>query len=198
MSQTTNRPAPSTTAVAQEHAGDVKDTAKQATGQVAGTAKDEAANVISEAKQQTRDLLDQSREELRSQASTQQDRLAGGLRSLADELHSMATSSQQQGLASDLARQAADHASTAAGWLQNREPGDVLQEVRMFAQRRPGAFLGLALTAGVLVGRVGRGLKDDSSSNGSAPSSSSRSSSPAPYGSSTGVPQHRASEGSGL
>ncbi|GMA87937.1 hypothetical protein GCM10025868_31870 [Angustibacter aerolatus] len=72
----------------------------------------------------------------------------------------MAKGSQEQGLASDLARQVADRTHTVAGWLDDREPGDVLDEVRSFARQRPGAFIGIAALAGVVVGRLGRGLKD--------------------------------------
>jgi hypothetical protein len=55
-----------------------------------------------------------------------------------------------------LVDQAARHSGNAAQWLESREPGDLLDEVKGFARRRPGAFLGIALGAGLLVGRVTR------------------------------------------
>jgi hypothetical protein len=42
--------------------------------------------------------------------------------------------------------------------LEQREPGDLVAEVRRFAQRRPGAFLVGALLAGVAAGRLTRGV----------------------------------------
>jgi hypothetical protein len=169
-------PTQPTSAMGAEQATDLTDRTKQGAGQVAETARQEAGNVASEAKQQARDLLDEGRREVRSQAATQQDRLARSLRSLAEELHSMAYSSEQQGLASDLARQGGERAHAVAGWLEQHEPEHLLQEVRTFAQRRPGAFLGLALGAGVLAGRLGRGLKEGPSDDG-------------------GTAQHRAEDG---
>jgi hypothetical protein len=70
----------------------------------------------------------------------------------------MARNSEQDGVATDLARRAADKARTAAGWLADRDPGSLLDEVRTFARRKPGTYLALALGAGVLAGRLTRGL----------------------------------------
>ncbi|GAB3682437.1 hypothetical protein [Angustibacter aerolatus] len=150
----------STKDVAKGQAADVKDSAVQSGKHVADVAKDQAADVAGQAKQQAKDLIGQTRGELQTQASQQQTKVATGLRALADELHDMAKGSQEQGLASDLARQVADRTHTVAGWLDDREPGDVLDEVRSFARQRPGAFIGIAALAGVVVGRLGRGLKD--------------------------------------
>lgn len=55
--------------------------------------------------------------------------------------------------------------------LQNREPAELLDEVRSFARRKPGLFLLGAAAAGVLAGRLTRGIQaahSDSSGNGSA------------------------------
>lgn len=145
---------------AQSKAADVKDSAKEAGQHVADVAKDQASNVAAEAKHQAKDLVGQGKDELRQQAAQQQERVAGGLHSLSDELHAMARGSTDQGVAADLAREAADRTRAIATWLEQREPGDVLEEVRSFARRRPGAFLGIAAAAGVLVGRLGRGLKE--------------------------------------
>jgi hypothetical protein len=148
------------TDAAKEQAGQLKDSAQQAGQHVAGVAKDQAANVAAETKNQAKDLLSQGREELRQQAGQQQDRLAGSLHSLSQELHSMSQSSQEQGMASDLAREAAERTRAIASWLEQRDPGQLLEDVKDFARRRPGAFLGIAATAGILAGRLGRGIKE--------------------------------------
>ena len=130
-------------------------------------AKGQAADVVAEAKGQARDLLGEARAGLTSQASDQQARAASSLRSLGDELGRMADGSEQGGLAADLVRQVAGRTGSVASWLENREPGDVLGEVTDFARRRPGVFLALAAGAGVLAGRLTRGLKDAPPSTGS-------------------------------
>jgi hypothetical protein len=148
----------STTDVAKDEAGGVADTATQAGRQVADTAKQQAGEVLGEARDQARSLLDRTRNEVGDQASSQQQRAAESLRSLSDELHSMASGQQEPGRATDLAHQAADKAGQLASWLTDREPGDILDEVSSFARRRPGMFLALAAGAGVVAGRLTRGM----------------------------------------
>jgi len=148
----------STTEVAKQQAAEVADTAKQAGGQVADTVKEQAGQVTAEAKNQAKQLLSQAQSELSEQAAGTQQRVSEGLHALADELSGMAKNSEQDGVATDLARQAADRARTAAGWLADRDPGSLLDEVRTFARRKPGTYLALALGAGVLAGRLTRGL----------------------------------------
>jgi hypothetical protein len=148
----------STSDVAKEQAGQVAGTAKQAGTQVAGAVKEQAAEVTAEAGKQVKQLLSQTQSELRDQAGATQQRVSEGLHALADELAGMAQNSNQDGPATDLARQAADKAQQAAGWLEGRDPGALLDEVRSFARRKPGAYLAIALGAGVLAGRLTRGL----------------------------------------
>ena len=143
---------------AKEEAADVARTAAGSAQSVAETAKSEAANVAHEAKANAQDLLHQARTGLTSQAGTQQQKAAEGIRNISSQLHSMASAPDQQGMASDLVRQAADRASSVASWLENRQPGDLLTEVQRYARNNPGTFLLLAAGAGVLAGRLTRGL----------------------------------------
>lgn len=138
---------------AQQAAGAAKDEGKQ----VAGTAKEEAGNVAAEAKTQARNLLEELKTQAGEQSRTGQERLASLLRELGDELKEMASQSSSSGFASDLARQAADRTHSVSSFMEQREPGDLVDEVRRFAGRRPGAFLLGALAAGVVAGRVTRG-----------------------------------------
>ncbi|MCW2539376.1 MAG: hypothetical protein JWN95_1101 [Frankiales bacterium] len=154
--------------LAKSQAASVSHRAADAGQQVAATAKDQVHNVVGEAGSQAKDLLQQTRGELTEQAKAQQQRLAGGLRALGDELHSMADGSEQSGVATDLARQAATKSHDAAGWLDSREPGNLVDELKRFARQRPGAFLALAAGAGLLAGRLTRGVKDASSDEPSA------------------------------
>ena len=139
--------------VAREQAG-------AATQRVAETASDQGAQVAREARAQARDLLGQARDQVNEQARNTQSQASDSLHSLAGELREMADSGQRQGVASDLAAEAADRLGSLADWLGRREPGDLIAEVRKLARRRPGAFLLGAAAAGVLAGRLTRGTID--------------------------------------
>ena len=152
----------STTDVAKDQAKSVASDAKQSGQQVAETAKEQTREVASEASQQAKELYQQVRAEFGDQAATQHQRAASGLRTLGDELSSMAQGSEQSGVATDLAKQASDRVHTLAGWLEQREPGDVLSEVTSFARRKPGTFLAAAAAVGFLGGRLTRGLAAES------------------------------------
>jgi len=155
---------------AKAEAGQVKDAAAGAAQQVAGTAKNEAGNVVGEAKAQASNLVDQVRGEAGSQVSNQKDRLADLAHSYAKQLGSMASGSPEAGPVTDLAQDLSARLGGAGHWLQNHEPADVLEEVRRFARRRPGAFLLSALAAGVVVGRLTRGAVDEHRSDSSSSS----------------------------
>lgn len=156
--------------VAKEEARSVAEDAAQSGKQTIDTAKQQAGEVANEAMSQARQLLDQTREQVTAQSTAQQEKAASGLRSLADELTGMASgTSPQQGLATDLARQAADRIQTAADFIENRQPSELLDEVRNFARRRPGMFLLGVAAAGFFGGRMTRGLADDARDDASTP-----------------------------
>ncbi|MEU7590340.1 hypothetical protein AB0A95_29115 [Micromonospora sp. NPDC049230] len=146
--------------------------AAQAGGAVAQTAREQGTEVGREAARQARNLYGEARTQLASQTGEQQRRAAGGLRSLADEMRSMAEQGGQAGPVTELARQAADRVHGVAGWLEQREPGDLLTEVRDYARRNPGTFLVGAAVLGVLAGRLTRGISaagdDSGNSNGTS------------------------------
>jgi ElaB/YqjD/DUF883 family membrane-anchored ribosome-binding protein len=133
------------------------DRVKGAGSHVAGTAADEAANVKNEVGHQARNLAGQVRDQVSGQVSTQKDRATDGLRTVSDQLRSMADSTDQ-GMASNLVSQAASRAGDVAGWLESREPADLLDDVKRFARQRPGVFIAIAAGAGILVGRLAKSL----------------------------------------
>jgi hypothetical protein len=172
-------PESSTTGRAQEtkdtavsEAKNVGQTAAEAGSQVASVATDQAKNVAQETQRQAKDLLDQGRSQLKDQAITQQQKAGQSLSSLASELRSLAdgTSQGAPGPARDLLQQASSSVENFASMLQNREPAQLLDDVRSFARRKPGLFLLGAAAAGVLAGRLTSGVKaahsDTSSTNG--------------------------------
>lgn len=147
--------------VAAGEAKSVAQDAKSSAADVAGTAQEQAGDVLHEATDQLKTLFDQLKGEFGGQSADQQKRLASGLSSLADELDGMSRGGEQSGVASDLARQASTRARDAASWMQNREPGDVVEEVKRFARQRPGAFLAAAAVVGLVAGRMTRGIADE-------------------------------------
>lgn len=147
-----------------------KEQAKQAAGtaadesrHVAGVAQGEAQRVASEAKSQVQGLLDQATTQVEDQSRTQLGRLAETLRSFGDDVEKMAA--QSEGPASGLAHELADRTRGLSSHLEGREPRDLLDDVRGFARRKPGAFLLGALAAGVVAGRLTRGAKAAQSSS---------------------------------
>jgi hypothetical protein len=75
--------------------------------------------------------------------------------------------SSESGMASNLVSQAATRAGDVAGWLENRDPSAILEDVKRFARRRPGVFIAIAAGTGILVGRLAKSLTsgDESSSS---------------------------------
>jgi hypothetical protein len=179
---------PSTTDTAKSEAANVGQTAKDAGGQVATTAAEQAKNVAGETKRQAQDLINQAQSQVQEQAGAQKDKAATGLRSLADELRSMAEgNAPQNGMTSDLVRQASDKAHELASWIDQRDPGSLLDEVRQLARRKPGTFLLGAALAGVVAGRLTRGVVAANSSD-SAPSAAAHyGGTPSSYGTSQGT-----------
>ncbi len=155
-------------------AGDVKDeaanvaaTAQDAGRQVAGTTRDQAQRVVAGTLSQARDLYGQATTELSSQAAKQQDRLTRGLRTFGEDLSKMGEHADA-GPASDLVQNLSDRAHRVAEWLESRHPEDVLYEVRQYAARRPGLFIGLAAVTGVVAARLTKALVADAKSGAAA------------------------------
>ena len=162
---------PDTKDVAREQAANIGQGAAEAGQHVAGVAKEQAGQVTAEAGRQAKELLSQAQSQLTEQASVQQENIVTGLKSLADELKSMATNVDKPGPASEVARQASERTSAVAGWLDGKEPAAILDEVTAFARQRPGMFLALAASAGLLAGRLTRGLKAQSDNAAPEPAS---------------------------
>lgn len=157
------------TQAAQARTSEVAAHAKDATADVASTAADQVATVKDETVRQARSLVSEATGQVSAQAGEQTQRLTGLLRELGDELKQMAAAGTG-GTASEVAHQASERAHQAAGYLDGREPSDLLDDVRSYARRRPGAFLAGAAVLGLLAGRLGRGVKDaPSSDTGTAP-----------------------------
>jgi hypothetical protein len=144
--------------VARDQAAELSRGTVQAGKHAADAAREQASGVAAEAARQGRDLLGQAQDQLGEQAAKGQHRLAATLHSLSDQLSDMASGSSGDGMAADLAQQAAARAGDAAQWLNSRQPAQVVDEVQSFARRRPGIYLVLAAGAGLIAGRLTRGM----------------------------------------
>jgi hypothetical protein len=173
----------STVNVAKDEASNVAQAGVAAGQHTADVAKEQVANVAAEAGDQVKDLIAQTRSELTSQAAQQQDRIAKGLRALSQELKAMTEHDGQAGPATDVAQQGAERTERVASWLEEREPGNLLEEATQFARRKPGMFLLLMAGAGVMAGRLTRGVKDASGGSESSGMSSAAPSPVSPDGS---------------
>jgi uncharacterized protein YjbJ (UPF0337 family) len=145
---------------AMSEAGTTKDAAVGEAQQMTQTVKEQAGEVASTLRDQARGLLDSSREQVSEQTNSQRDRAVESLRSLSDELDGMAAKATESGLGAQLAREGGQWASRAADYFDGREPGQFLDDLRELARRRPGAFLVGAAVAGVVAGRLSRGMVD--------------------------------------
>jgi hypothetical protein len=141
-----------------DKAAEVAKSGQQAAGAVAQTASDAAKGVTQETKRQATDLLGKTRDQLTEQASVQQSSLVETLRSLGDQLGAMTEDVRENGTAVDVATAARDKARGAADWLDHRDPSEVLDEIRKFGRERPAVFLLGATVAGVVAGRLTRGV----------------------------------------
>jgi hypothetical protein len=161
-------PEQDTTQVVKDQASDLGHSSAQAGKHVADVAREQASGVAAEAGRQGRDLLQQAQGQMEEQATRGQRRVTEQLLSLSGELRSMADNSSQGGVAADFVQQAAARVGDAGQWLDAREPGQVVREVQSFARRKPTAFLLLAAGAGLVAGRLTRGLTGATAANSTA------------------------------
>jgi hypothetical protein len=124
---------------------------------VAGTAKEQAGQVADELSAQARNLALDMRDKVAEQARTQNDKLADGIRRMADDLDQM-RAQRGDSPAAQVVSRVADGGRQVADYLADRGPEGILGEVQDYARRKPGTFLATALVAGFVVGRLGKGV----------------------------------------
>lgn len=132
------------------------DQAKSSASTVAGTAQEQVREVASETRAQARGVASDVRDRLTEEAEQQSGRAADLLAKWSDDLAQMADGGDSSTHA--LARQLSDKGREFADQLRGGSPNDLLDQIRRFARRRPGAFLAGSAAAGFIVGRLGKGL----------------------------------------
>lgn len=129
---------------------------RESAGHMARAAGTEAHHIARDLGDEGSRLFSTLGGEVRNQASMQQRRVAATLREISDEFAWMLHDGSANGLAANLVERATVYSANAADWLDGRDPGDLVQETKRFAKRHPAAFLGIALGAGLVAGRLTR------------------------------------------
>jgi hypothetical protein len=145
---------------AKEQASQVGGAAAQQAGAVAGTAKEQAGQVVSDARTHAQDLMGQTTAQVGAQADEQTQRLSGNLRTLSEQFGTMASSGEPGSTARTLVDEASRRAADLSSYLDGRQFGQIVNDVKGFARRRPGTFILGSAVAGLMVGRLGRAVKD--------------------------------------
>ncbi len=140
-------------------------------GQVGGTggsteqAKQQGQQLATQARQQASKLANQGGEQVKGQLSNQKHQAAQrivpfqtALRETAHQLRN-----QGQGSSAQYVDRATDQVERFSGYLRETEVDEIIGEVRGFARRRPGLFLGGAATLGFFASRF---LKSSSQEQG--------------------------------
>ncbi|MBT2368117.1 hypothetical protein J7E88_23055 [Streptomyces sp. ISL-10] len=151
---------------AKEQASTTAGQAGQAAGEVAGTAAEQARAVAGEARQQAGSAVRDLRQRVMEEGQGQAERLAGTVRQWADDLAGLARNAPGDSPARSLAAQASDQGHRAADYLDKNGVEGLVGDLQGFARRRPGAFLGGAVVAGLVVGRLAKAGKAQSSDGG--------------------------------
>ncbi|MCE7082926.1 hypothetical protein [Streptomyces sp. ST2-7A] len=171
-----------------------------ATARVAGqaaestmeTAGREAGAVMEEARHQADTAVRELRTRVSEEAGEQTRRAAGTLRRWADDLAEMAEHGPDDSPARTMVAQSARRGHRAAEYLDHSGVDGLLNDLRRFARRRPGAFLASAALTGLVVGRLARASREDGSSDTSGhpthPPALDSGPAPAPTGTPPGVP----------
>lgn len=149
-----------TGAIETTHSSGRKRQAKAAIGQAGETLKSEAKSFAGVAQDRVRA---EAQKGTKAGAKTLGD-FAGAVRRAGDEL-----AEADQSPASRLVQRAADGLETLSRNLADKDPGDLLNDLRDFGRRNPAAFIGGAMLVGLALGRFARasdepkppGLADD-------------------------------------
>jgi hypothetical protein len=148
-------------------------------GEVTEQAKQQSQQLAHQARQQASELASRTTEQAKSQLTNQKHNasqrmvpIQSALRESAQQLRN-----QGQGQVGEYAEKAADQVERFSTYLRQTEVDEIMDEVRGFARRRPGLFLGSAAAVGFLASRFFKSTSEEASSAGygsSAPTTTGR------------------------
>jgi len=137
---------------------DVAQDATEGAKWVAATAREQAGEVGHELSAQGQRVVADVKEKLHEQGERESEKVASSLRTFSDEARALADGRPQDaGPLADYAERAAGKVSELADRMEQRGIEGALDDVRVFARRRPGVFLLGAGIAGFAAGRLIRG-----------------------------------------
>ena len=151
----------------------------QGGNQVTEQAKQQSQQLAQQARQQASNLASRGTEQAKSQLANQKHNasqrmvpIQSALRESAQQLRN-----QGQGQVGDYAERAADQVERFSTYLRQSEVDEIMEEVRGFARRRPGLFLGSAAAIGFFATRFLKSSSEEAPSAGydsSAPTTTGR------------------------
>ncbi|MFE1755722.1 hypothetical protein ACFW88_35180 [Streptomyces anandii] len=107
-------------------------------------------------RQQAGSVVQDLRSRAVDEAEGQTRRAAGVLRQWAQDLSELAEKAEGDSPARSVVAQVADRGHRAADYVDRQGAEGIIGDLQSFARRRPGLFLGGALAAGLIVGRLGK------------------------------------------
>jgi len=129
--------------------------AQAAVSRVASEAPAQAARVVDDARTQVKGAAQRTLSDLRSQGDERATQAARSLRGLSSRADALAAGRiDEAGNLTDVVQAVGQHAADFAERLDTRGVQGLSDDISRFGRQRPWAFLGLALGAGFLVGRV--------------------------------------------
>jgi len=158
-SQSTNRPLDDTLSSSSASTGNASSGSAPA-GQVADQVKQSASQVTEQAKQTAT-----------SQIASRKDQAAQGLSAVSSSMRQMGDDLRQNEQTSAYAQyvnQAADQVDRFSGYLQNRDPREIMYDAENWARRNPALVIGGAFALGLLASRfLKSGMGGQGQSSGS-------------------------------
>ncbi len=136
-------------------------------GEVTQQAKQQGQQLAQQARQQAGELATRGGEQVKSQLANQKHDASQRLTPIQVALRETAQQLRKQGQGSvaEYADKTSDQVERFSGYLRETDVDEIMDEVRGFARRRPGVFLGGTVALGFLATRF---LKSSSQEAGSA------------------------------
>ena len=135
-------------------------------GQATEQAKQQTQQLAQQARQQASSLAARGTEQAKSQLANQKHNASQRMVPIQSALRESAQQLRKQGQGSvgDYAEQAADQVERFSTYLRQTEVDEIMEEVRGFARRRPGLFLGSAAAVGFFATRFLKSSSEETSS----------------------------------
>lgn len=121
----------------------------------------EARHLVDEGKEQLRSLSGDARTAMRERVDERTSTIAASLAGIADDLDTMAGATEHEGPLPTAAHQLAGVARNTSRRLEEGGAEGVVDDVRDYARKHPGVFLGVAFGLGIVAGRLLRGDIDE-------------------------------------